>query len=160
MAEDDPNLIWEKHSAVDLDDETLFACYKLVRGLRQLYLAAGEGWKKSDKIAEMRSTPQLQYLIVREAKTKTVAGFISYVLHDEDDHGEPTTFIYEIHVAFAHRGRKIGTKLLKTVESEAPGTLTLRVFPTNKRAVKFYKAHDFVIDSELCTDSVYYMYHE
>lgn len=154
----DLKIQWETCSVPDLDKDRLLECYNLVRKIRPLYIASGEGWVKKQKLAEMESTPGLEYIIGVNSSDKVVC-FVSFVLDDTDDHDEPTTFIYELHVSPDMRGNKLGTALMTKVKALARNSITLRVFACNKRAIKFYRMQGFTVDSTISTPAVLFMSH-
>lgn len=139
-----------------LSAQELYDCYLLVRRIRPLYIAAGDGWNRGEKLSEMKDVPGLEYILVRDAAANLVA-FCSYVIDDEDDHGSPTTFIYEIHVNRTHQGQGIGSSLLARLGQKSPHSLALRVFNINRRAINFYKSKGFIFDEAICTDDVCFM---
>lgn len=153
-----PDVKWEKYSAYDLDNVKLLECYRLVRKIRPLYIASGEGWAKKEKIAEMESTPNLEYILGVDTSNKIVC-FISFVLDDLDDHNKPTTFIYELHVSPEMRGLGLGTVLMRKLKALAPHSITLRVFTCNKNAIKFYSSQGFTVDHSISTAAVQFMSH-
>lgn len=142
--------------ASELTGSELRQCYVLVRRIKWLYIGAGLPWSPREKAVEMRDTENLDYVLMIGPRG-SVEAFISYVLDDEDDAGRPTTFIYEIHVHPRHQGKGLGRRLLEQVSSRASHGMTLRVFPSNQKAVSFYEAMGFHKDIPFCDDEVWYM---
>lgn len=147
---------WMHKSAPDLTEEELRQCYVLVRRIKWLYIAAGQPWAPKEKMSEMRDTEGLEYDLIVGPKG-CVEAFVSYVTDDIDDHGVPTTFIYEIHVTPQIQGKGIGRKLLENVRARTHHGMTLRVFTRNKKAIYLYEKMGFGKDEALCDDNVWYM---
>ena len=77
--------------------------------------------------------------------------------------GRGKVFVYELHVASAHRRRGFGRALLdlcekaSTTRGRTSPTLELQVHAANQGALSFYVSSGFVKMSELSNGSVYAM---
>ncbi|CAI4049546.1 hypothetical protein SUVZ_13G2040 [Saccharomyces uvarum] len=146
------------HSCVQLVDEHLGAKYR--RASRTMY-GNRLPWK-ANKLAEMKSAG-LVYVCYwgNDVQGERVLGaFASFMLTDETglvegdaahEQSVPVIYLYEVHVARAHRGRALGRRLLANALCEGVATrvrstcddffgVALTVFGDNTRARRLYES--------------------
>lgn len=126
-------------------------CYKLVRGnLKGMYEGSGVGWDSQHKKQEMQEDG-MEFMIYSSedsSSTKKIDAFASFI-HDTEEYGIKTTYLYEIQVSKEYRNKKIGTLLINQLKKKSVGVIMLTVFCMNDRAIDFYKRHGFeYIDKE------------
>jgi len=76
---------------------------------------------------------------------KRIIGFIHYIVHEDIIDGGPNAFISANYVAYGHRGRGVGTLLLKEMikDTLARGAVGVETSTIHARAKKFYEMQHF-----------------
>jgi ribosomal protein S18 acetylase RimI-like enzyme len=151
------------HSAADLDEGELDACFKLVEKTSSAdYKSSSIGWAPKKKKKEM-SDPEMIYLLIHkvagfgESKPgedkSSICGFVSFMFTKDDPPHEDreVLYIYEIHLEDGLRGRGFGKKLIQFVEmaSRECGIMKtmLTVFASNGGARALYERLGYTKDS-------------
>ena len=79
-----------------LSDDELNSCFSLIEETsRPDYERSAWKWRPAKKLKEMRS-PELRYILVRDAETRVIRGFSSLMPTYEE--GQPVVYCYEIHL--------------------------------------------------------------
>lgn len=98
----------------------------------------------NDHFNHMERYPELYENAVFE-ENGTVIGFISIVYYRSVYHRKGTALINELVVSEAHRGKKIGERLLEYAIQRARtldmDEIEVGVMPDNSGAIRFYKKH-------------------
>jgi len=83
-------------------------------------------------------------LLVANPTVKFV-GFIHFVLHEDIIDGGPNSFISAFYVSSRHRGRGVGSQLLRRVieNSLARGAVGVETSTIHRRAKRFYQKNQF-----------------
>ncbi|AEO67834.1 c7659e7d-6157-4a82-81fb-57eb36003b2b [Thermothielavioides terrestris] len=132
-----------------LSEDDLTACFHLIEQTsKEDYENSAVKWHPEKKIAEMRS-PDLRYILVREADTSTIRAFTSLMPTYEE--GQPVIYCYEIHLHPELQGTGLGTLLMgfhSTVAANLPPVtkVMLTCFLSNQRGLAFYRKLGFEKD--------------
>jgi len=134
------------------DDFVYKALDLFEKNMKTLYENSAEGYDREGKILELgdNSTNGARYIVVEQESASPGDSLIGFThmrfCNDDDDlppnEQKPVLYIYEIQVSSTHRGKSIGTAMMKLCEEIARATfcskLVLTVFKNNKSAVRFY----------------------
>lgn len=113
---------------------------KSVEELKSLYTNSGMGWDEVEKKNELRH-PNQRYLIASHEELGERVAFLSYRWDVEE--GQPIMYVYELGVADAARGNRIGCALMQYAEDLcrklSVGSILLTVFVENRAAMSLYR---------------------
>ncbi|KAK3983844.1 acyl-CoA N-acyltransferase [Cladorrhinum sp. PSN332] len=120
----------------------LQACFDLIAETsKHDYEKSTSGWQPDQKLKEMKS-PELRYILVKDADTKTVKGFASLMPTYECT--QPVIYCYEIHLKPELQGTGMGSLLMGLLENVAGRVppvrkVMLTCYLSNERGLKFYR---------------------
>jgi len=136
------------HTSASLPTPLFDACFQLLQdNMSASYKATNLGWHPRKKKEEMKH-PAMRYLILSEGNSNAFAGFLEFMITEEE--GDEVIYTYELDIPSSFQGLGLGKKLLDVVESFGEnvgvGKSMLTVFDINTRAMKFYEREGYVID--------------
>ena len=102
-------------------------------------------WKpESGRLESVRRAIRNREVLVAQSN-KRIIGFIHYIIHEDIIDGGPNAFISANYVSSGHRGRGVGTLLLKEMikDSLARGAVGVETSTIHARAKRFYEKHHF-----------------
>jgi len=102
-------------------------------------------WKpESGRLESVKRAIHHHEILVAQSNNRIV-GFIHYIMHQDIIDGGPNGFISANYVSSGHRGRGIGTLLLKEMikDSLARGAVGVETSTIHARAKKFYERQHF-----------------
>ena len=99
---------------------------------------------ESGRLESVRRAIIRRELLVAQSN-KRIIGFIHYIIHEDIIDGGPNAFISANYVSSGHRGRGVGTLLLKEMikDSLARGAVGVETSTIHDRAKRFYEKHHF-----------------
>ena len=102
-------------------------------------------WKpESGRLESVKRAIHHHEILVAQSN-KRIVGFIHYMMHEDVIDGGPNAFISANYVSSGHRGRGVGTLLLKEMikDSLARGAVGVETSTIHARAKKFYERQHF-----------------
>ena len=102
-------------------------------------------WKpESGRLESVKRAIHHHEILVAQSN-KRIVGFIHYMKHEDVIDGGPNAFISANYVSSGHRGRGVGTLLLKEMikDSLARGAVGVETSTIHARAKKFYERQHF-----------------
>jgi len=102
-------------------------------------------WKpESGRLESVKRAIRNREVLVAQSN-KRIVGFIHYIMHEDIIDGGPNAFISANYVSSGHRGRGVGTLLLKEMikDSLARGAVGVETSTIHTRAKKFYERQHF-----------------
>src|SRR5437879_12295357 len=99
---------------------------------------------ESGRLESVKRAITKRELLVAQSSNRIV-GFIHYVMHEDIIDGGPNAFISANYVSSGHRGRGVGTLLLREMikDSLARGAVGVETSTIHARAKKFYERQHF-----------------
>lgn len=102
-------------------------------------------WEPRDGRTEsIRRAVRSREVLVAQAGSRMV-GFIHFVMHEDVIDGSPNAFITAFYVSPIHRGKGIGSRLLRAAIAEAlkRGAVGVETSTIHESAKRFYERHHF-----------------
>jgi ribosomal protein S18 acetylase RimI-like enzyme len=103
-------------------------------------------FKERDRTSSItKSISRREILVATEGKKgkEILIGFVHGIVHNDPISGGSRLFVTSLYVKPSHRNRGVGTKLLKSLISEAKiekGIVGVEISTIHRKAVRFYKA--------------------
>jgi len=111
----------------------------------QALLAEWLKWEPKDgRIESIRRAVRSREILVAQAGSRVV-GFINFVMHEDVIDGGPNAFITAFYVSPIHRGKGIGSRLLKAAIAKALkiGAVGVETSTIHESAKRLYEGHHF-----------------
>jgi GNAT superfamily N-acetyltransferase len=102
-------------------------------------------WKpESGRLESVKRAIRNREVLVAQSGGRII-GFIHYVMHEDIIDGGPNAFVSANYVSSGHRGKGVGTLLLKVMiqDSLARGAVGVEISTIHDRAKNFYEKHHF-----------------
>ncbi|TMI43022.1 GNAT family N-acetyltransferase [Candidatus Bathyarchaeota archaeon] len=102
-------------------------------------------WKpESGRLESVKRAIHDHEILVAQSN-KRIVGFIHYIIHEDIIDGGPNAFISANYVSSEHRGKGVGTLLIREMikDSLARGAVGVETSTIHDRAKRFYEKHHF-----------------